>query len=367
MLLGGKTVRILSIDGGGIRGLIPALVLREIRNRLRARGGKEKPFASQFDLIAGTSAGALVALGLALPAVKQTVDQGVRARSSSDGEAKGGPAALLGVPPIAYEKHPAYDVDDIVELYLKRGEEIFPRRRFNSLRTVVQAFSDKYDSRGLENVLHDVFGEATVRDALTNVLITSYDTERMEPFFFKKRPRRRQWESDLNFFMRDAARASAAAPTYFEPAFVSPVPQDGKRFCLIDGGVFANNPAMCAYIEARKIFPHATRYLLVSLGTGRTMSSFPYDEIRSWGFIDWIRPGKGTPLATIVGSGQSECTNHQLERLPGVDFFRLEGELLPGHDEIDDASPENLHSLSVIADRIIHAGSDTIDRICAEL
>ncbi|HUX22214.1 MAG TPA: patatin-like phospholipase family protein, partial [Spirochaetia bacterium] len=220
---------------------------------------------------------------------------------------------------------------------------------------------------GLETVLRDVFAEATIRDALTNLLITSYDTEHMEPFFFKKRPLRGGWERDLNFYMRDAARASSAAPTYFEPALIGPVGDSLKRFCLIDGGVFANNPAMCAYVEARKIYPRAKRYVLVSLGTGRSNSSFPYDEVRSWGFLEWIRPSNGTPLATIMGSGQSECVDHQLEKLPGVDFYRIEGRLTPGRDEIDDASEENLQRLSRIAEGMIRANSEKLDRICRKL
>lgn len=363
--MNGRTVRILSIDGGGIRGLIPSVILREIRNRLRSTG-RERPFSELFDLIAGTSAGSLVALGLALPADKEA-EASPRTRR---GARRSGVEAMHEPLPSggrSFVQRPALDIDDIVQLYLTRGSEIFPRHRFRSLRTVVQAFAEKYESTGLETVLRDVFGEATIQDGLTNLLITSYDTERMEPFFFKKRPRRGEWQGDLNFYMRDAARASSAAPTYFEPALVAPVPTDGRRFCLVDGGVFANNPAMCAYVEARKIFPHAKRYVLVSLSTGRTMTSFPYDEVRSWGFFEWIRPSKGTPLAMIVGAGQSECVNHQLEKLPGVEFFRIEGELLPGRDEIDDASEENLRNLELIAERMIRADSDTLDAIVTEL
>lgn len=369
MPFGGRTVRILSIDGGGIRGLIPALVLRELRDRLRAKG-RSRSFAEHFDLIAGTSAGALVALGLVLPKARTSSDdhgEGEGAnREAGDEDCSG---TEEGNPParIDYGRKPALEIDDIIDLYVNRGKEIFPRHRFNSLRTVVQAFADKYESSGLETVLRDVFSDATIRDALTNVLITSYDTERMEPFFFKKRPRRRAWQSDLNFYMRDAARASSAAPTYFEPALVSPLPGNNKSYCLVDGGVFANNPAMCAYVEARKIFPRAKRYVLVSLSTGRSMSSFPYEEVRSWGFLEWIRPSNGTPLATIMGSGQSECVNHQLDKLPGVEFYRIEGELLPGRDEIDDASEENIRSLTLIAERMIHNNGEKLDRICEEI
>lgn len=398
-----RTVRILSIDGGGIRGLIPALILREIRDRLGTKG-RFKSFAEHFDLIAGTSAGALVALGLVVPAVRRSSRADPPGRTNSPRvagqEVLGNPAggglsngpsldadrpaeidastsAALGtnvrsadsafVEPIEYDDKPAWDINDIVDLYVKRGAEIFPRRRFRSLRTVVQAFADKYESAGLETVLRDIFSDATINDALTNILVTSYDTERMEPFFFKKRPRRRGGEGDLNFYMRDAARASSAAPTFFEPALISPVPADGTRFCLIDGGVFANNPAMCAYVEARKIFPHAKRYVLISLSTGRTMSSFPYEEVRSWGFFEWIRPSNGTPLAMIMGTGQSEGVNHQLEKLPEVEFLRIDGELLPGHDAIDDASDENIRNLTMIGERMIRASSNKLDRICEEI
>lgn len=334
---GGTTVRVLSIDGGGIRGLIAALVLVELRRRLRSRG-ESRHFSRLFDLIAGTSTGALVALGLAVPG------------SGSNGA--------------RYSGEPAFEIDDIAELYACRGPDIFPRHKFESLRAVAQAFGDKYDARNLYRVLTELFGDVTIQDSLTNVLVTSYDTESMEPFIIKKRPQKRGKPADLNFYMRDAARASSAAPTYFEPAFISPLPENGRRYCLVDGGVFANNPAMCAYVEARKIFPKAARYVIVSIGTGRTKTSFPYPEIRGWGFVDWIRPSKGTPLAMIMGSGQSESANHQLSRLPSVQYFRIDGFLDPGTDHIDDASAENIRYMRDVAARIVHEQSALLDTIC---
>lgn len=336
-----KIVRVLSIDGGGIRGLIPALVLGELRRRLDASGEK-RHFSEIFDLLAGTSTGAIIALGLALPA-------------RVDGS--GSPFA----------NKPAFEIDDIAEFYARRGIEIFPRHKFESLRAVVQAFGDKYDARNLEKVLDDLFGDATIRDALTNVLVTSYDTETMEPFFIKRRPQKNEGPPDLNFYMRDAARASSAAPTFFEPALISSLPHNGRRYCLVDGGVFANNPAMCAYVEARKIFPNASRYIVVSLGTGRTKTSFPYQEIRGWGFVDWIRPAKGTPLAAIMEGGQSESANHQLARLPEVDYFRIDGFLDPGMDHIDDASEKHIEYLRDVASHIIREQSGTLNRICREI
>jgi patatin-like phospholipase/acyl hydrolase len=340
-IFGSKTVRVLSIDGGGIRGLIPALVLVELRRRLDASGEK-RHFSEIFDLLAGTSTGALIALGLALP-----------------GRADGASSA--------FTKKPAFEINEIAEFYARRGIEIFPRHKFESLRAVVQAFGDKYDARNLEKVLDDLFGDATIQDGLTNVLVTSFDTENMEPFFMKRRPQKKGSGPDLNFYMRDAARASSAAPTFFEPALISPLPHNGRRYCLVDGGVFANNPAMCAYVEARKIFPDASRYVVVSLGTGRTKTSFPYHEIRGWGFVDWIRPAKGTPLAAIMEGGQSESANHQLARLPEVEYFRIDGYLDPGMDHVDDASVENIRYLRDVASHFIREQSGTLNKICREI
>lgn len=196
-----KIVMVLSIDGGGIRGIIPPLILREIEIRLK-KAGKARPFSDIFHLIAGTSTGGLIALGLALP-------------KSAKGEARN------------YIPEPDLSIDDIIELYEKRGQEIFPQGRFNRLRTVAQMFGDKYDEGGIEKILDETFKKATLKDALTNLLITSYETETMQPFCFKNRPSKTEWQDDENFYMRDAARAATAAPTYFIPARVDPVPLKG--------------------------------------------------------------------------------------------------------------------------------------------
>ena len=202
-----RVVRILSIDGGGIRGLIPALVLQEIERRLK-EAGKAHAFASIFDLIAGTSSGALIALGLALP----------KARASSSEVQKKG-----------IMREPALSMNDIVDFYARRGQEIFPPSLGRRLRTTVQAFRHKYDGIGFERVLADTFGDAMLGDALTNLLITSFDSNTLQPHYLKSRPYRPEWKDDSNYYMRDAARASSAAPTFFSPAQIAPVPDNGER------------------------------------------------------------------------------------------------------------------------------------------
>jgi patatin-like phospholipase/acyl hydrolase len=339
-LFPGRTVRILSVDGGGVRGLIPSLVLEEIQRRLRERG-KGRPFFQSFDLMAGTSAGGVIVLGLSLPALEK---DGTFARNRA-----------------------ALDISQITALFSERGLEIFPRGHFANLRSIVQAFGEKYSAGSLETILSRIFGDATVHDALTNLLVTSFDVENRTPHMFKKRPKQKH-KTDLNFYMRDAARATSAAPTFFEPALVETVPPAGTSFCLVDGGVFANNPALAAYIEARKIFPHARHYMIVSIGTGYAERRFTYEKIRDWGYLDWISPRNGVPLFSLASEGQSVAVVHQLSRVPDVEFYRVNGPLSGGANEsIDDASSENISRLTAAAMDIISNNDAVLQKICDRL
>ncbi|HUX38894.1 MAG TPA: patatin-like phospholipase family protein [Rectinemataceae bacterium] len=341
---GKKLVKILSIDGGGIRGLLPALILEELGRRLDS-GDKGRPLSSVFDLIAGTSTGALIALGLALPE---------KTASSRD---RGATMA----------RRPALALKDIVDFYERRGKEIFSPNPASGLRAAVHSFRHKYDGSGFERVLSDVFGDATLRDGLTNLLITSLDTKILQPRCLKNRPRRPEWSDDLDFYMRDAARASSSAPTFFPPALIEPVPANGQRFCLVDGSMFANNPSLHAYIEATKLFPGADEYLILSLGTGNDKEGYSYEEISRWGILEWINPMKKLPLFSLMSAGQSESVDHMLARISGVRYIRisvaLEGRCL----EMDDASPANIRALRSIAYRVIEKNRALMDSLVREL
>lgn len=326
-------VTILSIDGGGIRGVIPARVLSEIRRRLDS-GGERRTFAELFDLVAGTSTGALIALGLSL--------------RNGDG-------------------HEAYSAPDMVDLYERRGKEIFPFSVRSVIHAAVQIFRNKYPAAGFERVLRETFGDATMRDGATNLLITSFDTERMKPHWMKNRPRRAEWSEDRTYLMRDAARASAAAPTYFPPAFINPIGFPDERYSLIDGGVFANNPAGLAFVEATKIFPDEHDFLVLSLGTGEPRIGYPHFEIRNWGYMEWVNPAKGFPIGAIMSAGQSEVVNYQLKRMAGVRYLRVSGSLGSCSTAIDDAGRRNLDNLRALSDEIIAAHDAEIDEVCRAL
>jgi len=240
-----KVTNVLSLDGGGIRGIIPAMVLAEIENRT------QKQISELFQLIGGTSTGGILALALTRP--------------DANGKAK-------------------FHAQDIVKLYENEGSQIFSRSVWHRIRSVGNLVEEKYPADGIENVLSKYFAESRLKDAITNVIVTSYEIERRIPWFFKSHKAKDIPGRD--YLMTQVARATSAAPTYFEPAKIT-LPENGDYVALVDGGVFANNPAMCSYVEA-KTLDKESDVLLVSLGTGELTRRLPYDDVKGWGLAQFI-------------------------------------------------------------------------------
>ena len=320
-----KIVKVLSIDGGGMRGIIPAMVLAEIEKRTR------KPVAELFDLVAGTSTGGILALALTRP----------------DNAGK-----------------PAYPAEQLISFYEDEGQEIFSRTIWHRIRAVGNIFEERYPSKGIEAALEKYFGDVRLKDALTDVLVTSYEIEKRLPWFFKSR--RAKTEPDYDYPMKVVARATSAAPTYFEP---SKYPADDafKYSAWIDGGVFANNPTLCAFAEARKVFPAAEDFVVVSLGTGELTRTIPYDEAKGWGVAGWARP-----LLAVMFQGVSASVDYQMEQMlppQGQDrrYYRFECRLDMGNDDMDDASKTNLHALITLAENMITNRTAELDAVCKQL
>jgi patatin-like phospholipase/acyl hydrolase len=329
-----EVFKVLSIDGGGIRGIIPAMILAEIEDRTG------KSIAEMFDLIAGTSTGGILALGLAMPG-------------------NGG--------------KPRYKAEELIELYEKEGLRIFSRpgrHRIDSLEGIAE---ERYPSEGIEQVLEEYFGEVCLKDALTRVLITSYEIQLRLPFFF--RSERAKASADYDFSMRQVARATSAAPTYFEPAKVE-AEDPVDYYALVDGGVFANNPAMCVYVEARRIldaedspYPSDTDILVVSLGTGQLTDRLRYEEAAGWGLLGWARP-----IIDVVFDGVSDTVDFQLRELlspsknrPKRYYYRFQRELVEVSDAMDNVSPRNLQDLKLLAAAMIHDEGPALSELCERL
>ncbi|HEY4377084.1 MAG TPA: patatin-like phospholipase family protein [Acidimicrobiales bacterium] len=311
-----RPLRVLAVDGGGIRGIIPAMVLAEIERRTG------KPGSELFDLIAGTSTGGIIALGLVLP----------------------GP-----------DGRPVFTAEDGIRIYEEKGGVIFTAAHHKRMQTLGSLLHEKYPVTGLEEVLAEEFGSAMLSDALTPVLVTSYELGRRETFIFSSRAAKADAMAD--FPMRVAARATSAAPTFFEPALVEDA--GGHRHVFIDGAVFANNPAMCAFAEVEATHP-GSDLTMVSIGAGALTQGFDWDVVKTWGAAQWARP-----ILNIVLDGASQVTDAQLAELLGPDrYFRFQLSLDKGDQELDNARPENIRHLKQQASAMIARNSARLDAVC---
>lgn len=335
-----KKFAILSIDGGGIRGIIPSVFLAALKDMLELNGMKQ-PLHKIFSLMAGTSTGGLISLALSVPRTQKT-----------DGS--------------FYDPEGGMIPQRLPELYEKLGDRAFPGNRQHYMRTFRQFFTSKYSSAPLRSILTEMYGTNTVKHALTNLLITTFDMESMQPVFIKKRTPESGGESDPDFFMVDAALATAAVPTYFPPASVASVGKEQKKYCLIDGGIFCINPAMSALTEARKMMPEA-EYILLSLGTGTQTEDYKTERMNRWGFFNWIAPWMGVPLIAAVGEGQRISTTHMLKRYPKVSLYRFDVDLDRGKGRIDDGSPENLKYLRDKANQMIRDNRESMHAVMEAL
>ena len=334
---------ILSIDGGGIRGIVPAVVLMSLAERL-AKKNKTLPLSSYFDIIAGTSTGGIIATGLSAPN------------------------------PLDPAK-PAIDPNGLLKLYKDRGKDIFSRDTFRRIREVFSdprsIWQERYDAHTLEAELQARLGLARLSAGLTNVLLTAYDIERRKAVFMTN-TKLESGDHPDDYYFWQAARATSAAPTYFEPARVQNL-TSGQTETLVDGGVFANDPAIAAYVEACKIGYALENVYVVSLGTGYQNRPFWYRDVKNWGPVSWINPTNGAPIISIFMQGQASTAAYQMNALLKGNgkakerYFRFDAPLSIGNDDLDDASETNVLALQMLGQMIVDDNAGKLDAIAALL
>jgi patatin-like phospholipase/acyl hydrolase len=324
-------VFVLSIDGGGMRGIIPAKILAELEQR------SGKPIAKMFQLIAGTSTGGILALALTLPATHKS-------------------------------ENPKFSASDIVALFKKFGVHVFGKRmlegayKLNTVPVLHEIVSKilpyteyKYKSKGLRSVLQKHFGNARLSDSLTNLLIPAYDLSIPGPQLFKSH--RLRTNSAENYKMVDVARATSAAPAYFQPKQIP-----GTKTNLIDGGVILNDPSMAAYVEAlTKIAKtKASEIIIVSLGTGASALPIAFEKSKNWGEMDWVKP-----MLNATMDGVSSTTEYMLQVLAdsqkNLTYYRLNPKIDPQKTAMDEAA--NIDYWEKIADDFIHAKKALLQEI----
>ena len=340
--------RILSVDGGGIRGLIPALVIRDLERRVADATGERRPLTDYFHLFAGTSTGGLIALGMTAPDPSQP-----------------------GTPRMGGDK--------LVGLYTDQGPRIFAftLQRILSLGGWI---GPKHSAKALHEVVEEEIGSAPLADALRDVVVCAYDMTAREPHFFKRWRARESQERNPS--MSDAAMATACAPTYF------PSWEVGGQ-AMVDGGVFAANPTVAAVAEALKRRGDDPAELVpdelftVSLGTGVHEVGYPQSKVRHWGNIGWIRPRPHDPaLVRAILDGQSDAADHWAHMIlnyrpgdvvpdrgdigRGPRYFRFQV-TLPDDIPLDGAGRSELDGLEKAGNALIAERDKELDEVARRL
>ncbi|WP_130068345.1 CBASS cGAMP-activated phospholipase [Bacillus albus] len=255
--------KILAIDGGGMKGVFPAKYLSDIEEQVG------KPIHQYFDLIAGTSTGGIIALGLA-----------------NDISAK-----------------------DILELYLKRGRDIFGNRR-----TILPASKDShYGNDGLIQVLQETFGDKLLKEVNTMICIPSIEHQKASPKVYKT-PHHPHFIKDGNIEIWKIALATSAAPIYLPAAVID------DNECKIDGGLWANNPVLVAIAEAVKLGYSLDQIKVLSIGTGTSLYEVDNKHAIRGGILSW-----GTNLVDFTMQAQSKGAFYTAcyligDRLSRIDF-----------------------------------------------
>ena len=302
------TKLILALDGGGIRGAATTQFLYKVEAQLKTHN---TTLRDCVDFYAGTSTGAIIALALATTKM---------------------------------------NIADINRLYnLSTARKIFKENK--GWFEIDGVNAPHYEAKGKTRVLRDKLGKAKIGSVPANkhVLAVTYGIERRKPEVIKS--------TDVNhrkLFAADVADASSAAPTYF-PTKELNIPGEKEAFWLVDGGVTANNPAMCALAEARKTWPdHSIDDLrILSVGTGYRTRKINGPSSTKWGALGWFTKGHildvltdervvAYQARTIMQPGTYIRVNSEMKEQPGLPF--------PPDDAMDDVSQSNIKKLKLMGD-----------------
>ncbi|KAF8765562.1 hypothetical protein HU200_008429 [Digitaria exilis] len=359
-------ITVLSIDGGGVRGIIPATILVQLEAELRKLDGPEARIADYFDVIAGTSTGGLI-------------------------------TAMLATPPDKDKKRKQLDALAIKKFYKENAKNIFPTdlwHKFLNHGGALFVSGPKYDGNYLHNEIDAVSGDVMVADTVTNIVVPAFDLKYMHPVIFNTFQAKN--EPDKNVLLRDVCIGTSAAPTYLPPHHFTTKGSDGKprEFDLIDGSVAANNPTMIAIsmltkemlrvrqtlvkdgkhkdlhamndsraavtnnptIAAmaaltRRQTPQSDEstdyknFLVISLGTGSAKASEKYsaEECKKWSLPAWIIKDGFNPLIDIFSQASADM----------VDIHAATDTLPKEHSAMDDARDENILFLEKTAEELL--------------
>ncbi|XP_060671922.1 patatin-like protein 2 [Ziziphus jujuba] len=368
-----KLITILSIDGGGVRGIIPATILKFLETELqRIDKNQDARIADYFDFIAGTSTGGLI-------------------------------TAMLTAP--NNEKRPLFAAKDIRDFYLENCKFIFPSNKDSvaanknlilqwpswmpsvgdaldwiqgTLKNVGNyiaqvLYQPKYDGEDLHKKIREMMNEKRIHETLTNVIIPTFDIKRLQPVSFTTL--KAKLDDSKDALLSDVCIATSAAPYYFPPHYFKTKSSKGNTedFHLVDGGVAANNPTLLAICELMReevrdnsssclnnIDP--TKFLILSIGTGscKRSNKLEVGEAKEWGLVKWFMGSyKTTPLMDVFTTAMDDMVDIYTSLFYGIcgfkeNYLRIQDDSLSLTEaSMDNSSKDNLEKLKDIADKLL--------------
>lgn len=330
----GRLIRVLSIDGGGIRGILPGKILAELEKKLQEKSNDpEARIADYFDLVAGTSTGGIL--------------------------------TCMYLCPDAYNpSRPRFSALQALDIYLKNGDAIFQNKVSNNGGYYM---AEKYDSGALEGLLKKYFKEIKLSQLLKPCIIPAYNIKGRNTHFFTQQ--NAVISPAYDYLVWETARAAAAAPAYFEPARVHSF--TGESYPLVDGGVFANNPSLCAYTEACQLYKKnidsenitPAAIFMLSIGTGNYKRSYDYHKEAGWGEKGWVEP-----VLDILLAGANDTVDFELKQIftaagSGENYIRIEPEMGKAVPELDNISLKNIAALKEAGAACAAKHNDELEKI----
>lgn len=341
----GNCVTILSIDGGGIRGIIPSVILGFLESELQKLDGEDARLADYFDVVAGTSTGGLVTAMLTAPNEKN---------------------------------RPLYAAKDIKDFYLEHCPKIFPQEQRNLFAAAANLVNEallgpKYDGEYLHNLLKEKLGGLKLNQALTNVVMPTFDIRLLQPTIFSSYAVKSH--RSLNALLADVCIGTSAAPTYFPTHYFETEDSDGsvREFNLTDGGVAANNPALIAINQVLgevkrgntdffPMKPHQyDRFIVLSLGTGTAKLEMKYDAkaAAKWGLLGWLLHGGSTPIIDCFSQASADMVDFHLSTIfqtlqSEENYLRIQDDSLTGDlSSVDISTKKNLEGLVKVGEKLL--------------
>lgn len=320
-----KKTRILSIDGGGIRGIVPATILAHLEKRIQQKTNQpDARLSDYFDLVAGTSTGGILGCFYLMPDSKNP-------------------------------DRPKLTAQETLEIYFKFGKNVFTQSFLRKLVYRLGLVKEKFSARPMNNTLKKLFGKKLKLSQLIKpCLITTYNKEEECPMIYHSLA---AWENKVNDVkVWQLARATSAASQYYKPAVIRL--ENGVTKTLIDGSIFAQSPAMCAYDFTRRR-PFLTsknasnqqgclsveEVIMVSIGTGVVKQRPDFKKVGKKVDLRWIKS-----IIGLMKNGSSKRVDSKLKKILSEEasnnhYFRLAPKLHEASPELDNTTPKNLQAL----------------------